>query len=142
VAAGEPGSDARLLAAQALQAELKLILAGEPPHDLFVRWKPLAQQPLGWDPDLNDGVRLNLRPFLLARDVGKKGAGLLRAKPGVKWDKDRGKEPQRDKRDFPWFWSWDEQTPDFKGGTTFDGNRWNACHYTIEAKRKAREGKR
>ncbi|MEQ2010157.1 MAG: SAM-dependent DNA methyltransferase [Limisphaerales bacterium] len=142
VAAGEPGSDARLLAAQALQAELKLILAGEPPHDLFVRWKPLAQQPLGWDPDLNDGVRLNLRPFLLARDVGKKGAGLLRAKPGVKWDKDRGKEPQRDKKDFPWFWSWDEQTQDFKGGSPFDGNRWNACHYTTEAKRKAREGRK
>lgn len=139
VAAGEPGSDARLLAAQELQAELKLILAGEPPHDLFVRWKPLAQQPLGWDPDLNDGVRLNLRPFLLARDVGKKGAGLLRAKPGVKWDKDRGKEPPRDKKEFPWFWSWDEQTQDFKGGSTFDGNRWNACHYTVAFKRAARE---
>jgi hypothetical protein len=73
---------------------LKLILEGEPPFDLFVRWKPLSQQAIGWHPDLNDGVRMNIRPFM-ARDIpgGKKGAGVLRAKPNIKWDKDRGKEP-------------------------------------------------
>ena len=92
--AGEAGSDSRLAAAKQLQVRLKLILEGEPPFDLFVRWKPLSAQPMGWRPDLNDGVRINIRPFL-AQDIpgGKKGAGILRSKPNIKWEKDRGKEP-------------------------------------------------
>lgn len=134
----EPGAEDRLIAAQSLQKELEAILAGEPPYDLFIRWKPLHQQPIGWEPDLNDGVRLNIRPFMLANDVGRKGAGLLRSKPNIKWEKDRGKEPQRPKDDYPWFWGWDEKTQDFPGGADFDGNRWNACHYTPAAKRAAR----
>jgi hypothetical protein len=140
--AGEAGSDARGLAAKRLQAQLKLILQGEPPHDLFVRWKPLSKQAIGWHPDLNDGVRLNIRPFL-AQDIpgGKRGAGILRSKPNIKWAKDKGKEPVRDKKDFPWFWGWDEETQDFAGvGDEPDGNRWNDCHYSNEFKRKAREG--
>ncbi|NJL99827.1 MAG: N-6 DNA methylase, partial [Synechococcaceae cyanobacterium SM2_3_2] len=56
---GTSGADAKLLAAQQLQKKLELILEGEDPYDIFVRWKPLEQQPIGWDPDLNDGVRLN-----------------------------------------------------------------------------------
>ncbi len=40
--ADKPGAAERLGAAQALQAELIKILEGEPPYDLFVRWKPLA----------------------------------------------------------------------------------------------------
>jgi hypothetical protein len=94
VDAGEAGSDSRLAAAKQLQVRLKLILEGEPPFDLFVRWKPLSAQPMGWRPDLNDGVRINIRPFL-AQDIpgGKKGAGILRSKPNIKWEKDRGKEP-------------------------------------------------
>jgi hypothetical protein len=142
VDAGESGSDARLQAAKNLQATLKLILEGEPPFDLFVRWKPLSQQAIGWQPDLNDGVRMNIRPFM-ARDIpgGKKGAGLLRAKPNIKWDKDRGKEPTRPKATYPWFWGWDEKTPDFPGvGKEPDGNRWNDCHYSNDFKRKARGG--
>lgn len=135
---GEPGAEDRQIAAQTLQDELKAILAGEPPYDLFVRWKPLHQQPIGWEPDINDGVRLNIRPFLAAKDVGRKDAGILRFKPNVKWDKDRGKEPARPKADFPWFWSWDETTIDFPGGREFDGNRWNDCHYTPATKRAAR----
>ena len=140
VDAGEAGSDARLAAAKILQARLKLILEGEPPFDLFVRWKPLSQQAIGWHPDLNDGVRMNIRPFL-AQDIpgGKKGAGILRRKPNIKWEKDRGKEPLRDKKEFPWFWGWDEVKQDFAGaGKEPDGNRWNDCHYTNEAKKKAR----
>ena len=62
--ARQTGADLRLAAAQALQDKLKLILAGEPPYDIFVRWKPLAEQPIGWNPDLNDGVRMNIRPFM------------------------------------------------------------------------------
>jgi hypothetical protein len=142
VDAGESGSDALLQAAKNLQAALKLILEGEPPFDLFVRWKPLSQQALGWHPDINDGVRMNIRPFM-ARDIpgGKKGAGVLRAKPNIKWDKDRGKEPVRAKAEYPWFWGWDEKTEDFAGvGKEPDGNRWNDCHYGNDIKRKARGG--
>ena len=71
VDAGEAGSDARLQAAKQLQSRLKLILEGEPPYDLFVRWKPLSKQAIGWHPDINDGVRMNIRPF---RDIGGRQA--------------------------------------------------------------------
>ena len=141
VDAGEAGSDARLLAAKQLQSQLKLILEGEPPYDIFVRWKPLSQQAIGWHPDLNDGVRVNIRPFL-AQDIpgGKKGAGILRARPNIKWGKDRGKEPMRNKTEFPWFWGWDEEKLDFPGiGKEPDGNCWNDCHYTNEFKQRARK---
>ena len=147
-AEGKEGADARLAAALDLQEQLKKILAGEPPYDIFVRWKPLHEQPIGWEPDINDGVRLNIRPFLSAalRKGGKKGAGILRAKPNIKWTKDRGKEPEslRPKTDFPWFWSCDpekkpEHRQNFMGGAKFDGNRWNDLHYSNEVKRAARE---
>ncbi len=138
---GEEGADDRLAAALELKDELEKILSGEPPYDIFVRWKPLHEQPIGWEPDINDGVRINVRPFLMANlSRGKKGTGLFRAKPNIKWEKDRGTEPQRDKEDYPWFWGWDGSV-DFMGGPEFDGNRWNDCHYTTEAKRKAREAK-
>ena len=61
------GTDPRAEAARVLQARLARILEGEAPYDIFVRWKPLEQQPLGWDPDLDDGVRLNIRPFIEAK---------------------------------------------------------------------------
>jgi hypothetical protein len=138
---GEGGADDRLAAAVELQNRLKLILEGEPPFDLFVRWKPLAEQPSGWEPDTNDGVRMNIRPFL-ASDLpgGRTGAGVLRWKPNIKWDKDRGTEPGRTKAEYPWFWNWNEKTVDFMGtGKAPDGNRWNDCHYTIKAKQAARD---
>jgi hypothetical protein len=152
-AEGVNGADDRLAAALDLQGQLKKIIEGEPPYDIFVRWKPLHQQAIGWDPDINDGVRLNIRPFLNAQlhKGGKTGAGILRAKPGtIKWAKDRGKEPSRSKDDFPWFWGWDENSPamatDFgapvpgapPAGDSLDGNRWNNLHYTREAKETAR----
>lgn len=87
---GTPGAEARLVAAQKLQDRLKLILEGEPPHDIYVRWKSVAEQPLGWDPDINDGVRLNIRPFVTA--------GVLRSRVNVKWSKDRGKEADGSER--------------------------------------------
>jgi hypothetical protein len=137
---GEGGAEDRLAAAVELQKRLVAILEGEPPYDIFVRWKPLAGQPIGWEPDINDGVRVNIRPFL-ASDLpgGRTGAGVLRWKPNIKWAKDRGKEPERLKVEYPWFWGWDEKTEDFAGGRTFDGNRWNDCHYTNKAKQAARE---
>lgn len=140
-AAGLEGADARLAAASHLKMELEKILAGEPPYDLFVRWKPLCEQAIGWDPDINTGVRLNIRPFMTARPFGAraKNGCILRTTPRIKWEKDRGKEPERSKEDFPWFWGWDEATQDFMGGNAYDGNRWNDLHYTNNAKRAARQ---
>jgi hypothetical protein len=134
VDAGEAGSDTRLQAAKQLQARLKLILEGEPPYDLFVRWKSLSEQAIGWHPDINDGVRLNIRPFAFAN--------ILRKQVKINWDKDRGKEPVRDKKEFPWFWGWDEEKQNFTGvGKEPDGNRWNDCHYTNEFKQGANKAR-
>ena len=110
-----------MAAAQELQNKLKLILEGEPPYDIFVRWKPIHKQPIGWNPDLNDGVRVNIRTFA--------GANVLRKLPNIKWTKDRGKEPERDPEEFPWFW---------KNGA-FTGDRINDVHLTNAQKRAARE---
>ena len=77
---------------------------------------------------------------MTAQPLGAKAkkACILRAAPGIKWDKDRGTEPDRPKDQFPWFWSWDETAADFTGGTKFDGNRHNALHYTRKAKEAVR----
>lgn len=122
VEAGEEGSDAKLAAAQGLKASLEKIIEGEAPYDIFVRWKPLEKQPVGWNPDLNDGVRMNIRPFMSVDDVAKKGAGILRSKPNIKWEKDRGK----DVTSTPWFHK-------------FKGERINDHHLTLDEKRKARK---
>lgn len=127
---GVGGAEDRLTAALELQKRLVAILQGEPPFDIFIRWKPTEKQPIGWEPDINDGVRLNIRPFL-ALDLpgGKMGAGILRAKPNVHWRKDRGKEPLRDQAHFPWFWKDDN----------FSSERVNDVHLTNSEKRAARE---
>lgn len=136
------GADARLAHAVHLQEELIKILEGEPPYDIFVRWKPLHEQAIGWEPDINDGVRPNVRPFMSARTLNARGATscILRTTPkSIKWDKDRGKEPMREKSDYPWFWGWDEEAEDFTGGRDFDGNRWNDLHYSNAMKQAARD---
>lgn len=140
---GEPGADGRVAAAQELQGELKKIAIGEAPYDLFARWKPLHQQPIGWQPDINDGVRVNIRP-LLSVDLngGKKGAGILRCRPGIGWEPDRGAEPGGSRLDFPWLWGFNGQAKDFGGGAKFDGVRWNSCHYSIAHKQSIRESRR
>jgi len=127
---GEGGAEDRLAAALELQKCLVAIIEGEPPFDIFVRWKPIEELPIGWEPDINDGVRLNIRPFM-AQDIpgGKKGAGILRAKPNIKWSKDRGKEPMREQEQFPWFWNDGE----------FTGERVNEIHLTNAEKKTARE---
>lgn len=139
--AGVEGADGRVAAAEHLKRELEKIIEGEPPYDIFVRWKPLHQQAVGWEPDLDDGVRVNIRPFMTAKPLNARGknACILRVAPKIKWDKDRGKEPSREKADYPWFWCWDESAQDFAGGKEFDGNRWNDLHYTRAAKLAARE---
>ena len=124
---GVDGAGDRLIAAKALQDKLKLILKGEPPCDIFVRWKPIEQQPMGWEPDINDGVRLNIRPFMMVGDVGKRGAGILRDKPNIKWNKDRGADPS----DAPWY----ELGPKYGGKK---GDRINEHHLTLAEKQAAR----
>jgi hypothetical protein len=140
IATGVDGAEERLAAAETLKKRLELILEGEAPYDLFVRWKSIDNQPIGWEPDLNDGVRLNIRPFLSVPDVKKKGAGVLRDRPKITWDKDRGKEPKRPMREYPWFWGWDESL-DFAGGQAFTGDRFNDCHLSLDMKRAARNAK-
>lgn len=88
--AERPGADARLAAAEELQRRLQLILDGEPPYDVYVRWKEMAEQPIGWEPDIDDGVRLNIRPFVTA--------DVLRTKVNVHWRKDRGTNPDGSER--------------------------------------------
>jgi hypothetical protein len=105
------GADLKLAKAEELKTKLELILQGEEPYDIFVRWKPHYEQPIGWEPDLNDGVRLNIRPFV--------EAGILRNKFTINWNKDRGNDP----------------TPNATGAT----ERHNDRHLTIAQKRKARQ---
>lgn len=120
--AGEEGSDARLQAAQELKSKLEKIIEGEAPYDIFVRWKPIERQPIGWEPDLNDGVRLNIRPFV--------EAGVLRKDPKINWKKDRGK----DVASAPWYNKYDlRRVPDYK-----PGDRINDYHLTLEEKKNAR----
>jgi hypothetical protein len=115
---GVDGAEERADAAKELQTNLQAILDGEEPYDIFVRWKPLEEQPIGWEPDINDGVRLNIRPFVTA--------GVLRhnnpPKLNIKWDKDRGKDVES----APWF-------------KVFGGERINDHHLSLADKRKARE---
>jgi hypothetical protein len=115
----------KLAKAEALKAQLEAILEGEAPYDIFVRWKPLHQQPIGWDPDLNDGVRMNIRPFV--------EAGVLRLprnKLGIKWEADRGK----DVASAPWY----------KLGPAYgepEGTRINDHHLSLAEKLAARASK-
>jgi len=118
--AKKPGATVRVNAAKALKEKLELILEGEAPYDIFVRWKSLAEQPIGWNPDLNDGVRLNIRPFMTASVLRHNKPPKL----NVKWEKDRGKDVES----APWF-------------KVFAGDRINDHHTSLEEKRKARSGK-
>jgi hypothetical protein len=134
---GVDGAREKLAAAEVLKKRLELILEGEAPYDIFVRWKPIEAQPVGWNPDRNDGVRFNIRPFVLSEDVKVKDAGVLRDRvsnrdPKTKqlklWSKDRGS----DAPSAPWY----------ELGLQYDGNvgdRINDHHLTLAEKRAARE---
>jgi hypothetical protein len=138
--AGIEGADGRVAAAEHLKRELERVLEGEPPYDLFVRWRPLHEQPIGWEPNLKDGVRMNLRPLMTARPLGAraKDACVLRVTPGVRWGRDKGNESRRDRESYPWLWEWDERALDFLGNKEFDGVRWNDLHYSSATKLAAR----
>jgi hypothetical protein len=117
VRSGVDGAQTRLAAAQDLKRRLELILEGEPPYDIFVRWKKLSEQPIGWNPDLNDGMRLNIRPFMTAEVLRHN----KKPKLNITWDKDRGKDVES----APWF-------------KLFKGDRINDHHLTVEQKMAAR----
>jgi hypothetical protein len=102
-----------------LQQRLKAVIEGEGPYDIFVRWKPLERQPVGWHPDIDDGVRINIRPFVLAE--------ILRDQPRINWSRDRGADPAT----APWYYL----GPDY-GGKLSD--RINDHHLTLAEKRAAR----
>jgi hypothetical protein len=84
------GADARLSAALELQRKLEAILEGEQPYDIYARWKEIHAQPIGWEPDLDDGVRVNIRPFV--------EAGITRSPVKIHWKKDRGANPDGSER--------------------------------------------
>jgi len=115
---GVDGAQTRLAAAQDLKRRLELILEGEKPYDIFVRWKSLAEQPIGWNPDLNDGVRLNIRPFMTAEVLRHN----KKPKLNITWDKDRGKDVES----APWF-------------KVFGGDRINDHHLTLAEKKAAQK---
>lgn len=117
-ASGIDGAPQRLSAALSLKTRLQAILDGEKPYDIFVRWKPLVEQPIGWNPDLNDGVRLNIRPFMTAEVLRHN----KKPKLNITWDKDRG----RDVESAPWF-------------KVFQGERINDHHLTLAMKLAAKE---
>lgn len=118
VVSGADGAPLRLSAAQSLKARLQAILGGEAPYDIFVRWKPLAEQAVGWHPDLNDGVRMNIRPFMTAEVLRHN----RKPKLNITWDKDRGK----DVSSAPWF-------------KVFEGDRINDHHLTLAEKIAAKQ---
>lgn len=84
------GAENRLSAAMQLRKNLELILEGEPPFDIYKRWKPLVEQAIGWAPDINDGIRVNVRPFV--------EADVLRSTFNIHWRKDRGRNPDGSER--------------------------------------------
>ena len=115
---GIDGAVLRLAAAQALKKKLEVILEGEAPYDIFVRWKSAEQQSIGWNPDLNDGVRMNIRPFMTAEVLRHN----KKPKLNITWDKDRGKDVES----ASWF-------------KTFKGERINDHHLTLQEKKAARD---
>jgi hypothetical protein len=81
------------------------------------RWKHIAQQPLGWKPDLDDGVRLNIHPFVTAEVLRHN----KKPKLNITWAKDRGKGVES----APWL-------------RVFKGERINDHHLTLVEKLAAR----
>ena len=73
---------------------------------------------------------MNIRPFMSVGDIKKKGAGILRDKPNIKWGKDRGK----DVASAPWY----HLGPEYGGK---EGDRINDHHLSLTVKRTARETK-
>jgi len=88
-AAQGAGTDRRALAAvaeleakiadvQAFDERLRRLLEGRDRESrIWCPWKTLGEQPVGWDPDINDGVRVNIAPV---QRLGLLAANVLSAK--------------------------------------------------------------
>lgn len=111
------GAQPRVAAALELKGRLDLILEGEKHNDVFVRWRTLAEQPIGWNADLNDGVQLNISSFMTAEVLRHNRTRQLK----ITWDKDRCKDVDS----APWF-------------KVSKGDRINDHHLTQNEKRVAR----
>jgi hypothetical protein len=70
---------------------------------------------MGWEPDLDDGVRQNIRPFIMAEVLAHDLSKILK-------DKDRG----NDVTSAPWY-------------SVFNGERRNDHHTSLAEKRAARK---
>ena len=64
---------------------------------------------------------------MLAKDVGRKGAGILRWKPNIHWKKDRGKDVES----APWY----QLGLEYEGK---EGDRINEHHLSLKEKLAAR----
>jgi len=117
---GDEGASEKLAAAETLQKKLILVLEGDAPYDIFVRWKPIEKQAIGWNPDLNDGVRMNIRPFVIAEVLRHYKKPIL----NINWDKDRGK----DVSSAPWY-------------HVDKGDRINDRHLSLKDKQEAQNAK-
>ena len=80
-------------------------------------WGSFAQRPLDWNPDLEDRVRLNIRPFMTAEVLRHSKNPKL----NISWEKDRGRDVER----ASWF-------------KVFKGERINDHHLTLAEKITAR----
>ena len=96
---GTPGSDARIEHALDLQQQLERILDGEPPCDIFVRWKPLHAQAIGWEPDLDDGVRPEHPPIHACRTA--QGWPSRGRDPSMETQRQMGQGPGKGARGAP-----------------------------------------
>lgn len=70
--------DRKLVELEDFRDRLERIQEGKDPESsVFVRWKSAEEQPQGWRPDINDGVKINIAPwerlgmFPLKKIVGK-----------------------------------------------------------------------
>ena len=56
--------DRKLVELEDFRERLQRIQEGKDPQSrIFVRWKSTEEQPQGWRPDINDGVRINIAPW-------------------------------------------------------------------------------
>ena len=100
-----------------------MILEGENPYDIFVRWETAERAVNRLEP----GPQRRHTPqhafrFSPCPTSARKGAGVLRDKPKINWNKDGGK----DLESTPWY-------------HMFKGDRINDYHLSLVEKRVSRE---
>jgi hypothetical protein len=72
--------DRKLVELEDFRERLERIQEGKDPESrIFVRWKGPDEQPQGWRPDINDGVKINIAPW------GNALGCFLSKKLSVKW---------------------------------------------------------